>query len=164
MAAAQFGDGGGLLALSDAYYRRSADGSYPDLIEAFQVISCADTSERFTVDEVDAQVPLFADVAPRLVPDGSAGGYFCTFFPESVDPRVAVTAAGAGPIVVLGTTGDPATPFESTVRMSNILEDGRLVIVEADEHTGYGVNRCVIDVVNDYLIDLEAPSDETECR
>jgi hypothetical protein len=47
--------------------------------------------------------------------------------------------------------------------MSDTLDDGRLVIVEADQHTGYGVNRCVIDIVNDYLIDLEAPADETEC-
>ena len=48
--------------------------------------------------------------------------------------------------------------------MADSLEDGRLVIVEADQHTGYGVNRCVIDVVNDYLIDLVAPEDGTECR
>ena len=43
--------------------------------------------------------------------------------------------------------------------MAETLEDGRLVIVEADQHTGYGVNRCVIDVVNDYLIDLDPPDD-----
>ena len=135
----------------------SADGSYGNELEAFQTISCADTAERLTVEETDAQAALFYEVAPRLSPEGSAGGYFCTFFPESIDPRITITGAGAGPIVVIGTTGDPATPFESTVRMSNTLEDGRLVIVEADQHTGYGVNRCVIDVVNDYLIELHRP-------
>jgi pimeloyl-ACP methyl ester carboxylesterase len=164
LAAAQFGDGAGLLALHDSYYQRASDGSYGNELEAFQTISCADTAERLTVEETDAQAELFNEVAPRLSPEGSVGGYFCTFFPESIDPRVTITGAGAGPIVVIGTTGDPATPFESTVRMSNILEDGRLVIVEADQHTGYGVNRCVIDVVNDYLIDLAPPADETECR
>jgi pimeloyl-ACP methyl ester carboxylesterase len=164
LAEARFGDGAGLLALHDNYYQRSSDGSYGNELEAFQAISCADTDERLSVEETDSQAALFHDVAPHLAPEGSAGGYFCTFFPESIDPRVTVTGAGAGPIVVIGTTGDPATPFESTVRMSNILEDGRLVIVEADQHTGYGVNRCVIDVVNDYLIDLAPPVDETECR
>jgi len=164
LAAAQFGDGGGLLALHDSYYQRMADGSYGNELEAFQAISCADTAERLTVEETDAQASMFTQVAPLLAPEGSAGGYFCTFFPESIEPRVTITGAGAGPVVVIGTTGDPATPFESTVRMSNILEDGRLVIVEADQHTGYGVNRCVIDVVNDYLIDLAPPADETECR
>ena len=163
-AAADAGDGSGLLELADRYYQRMPDGTYGNELEAFQVISCADTSERKSIEEADAENELFTEVAPRLVPPGSAGGYFCTFFPPAVDPRVDITGAGAGPIVVIGTTGDPATPFDSTVRMSNTLEDGRLVIVEADQHTGYGVNRCVIDLVNDYLIDLEAPADETECR
>ena len=163
LAAAADGDGSGLLELNDSYYQRSPDGTYGNELEAFQAISCADTPERKTIDETDAENDLYTDVAPRLAPEGTAGGYFCTFFPPSVDPRVTIDAAGAGPIVVIGTTGDPATPFDSTVRMSNTLEDGRLVIVEADQHTGYGVNRCVVDVVNDYLIDLVAPADETEC-
>ena len=47
--------------------------------------------------------------------------------------------------------------------MSEALDDGRLVIVTADQHTGYGVNRCVVDVVNAALIDLEPPADRTEC-
>ena len=164
LAEAQLGDGAGLLELNDSYYQRSSDGSYGNELEAFQTITCADTVERLTVDETDDQAALFSEVAPHLSPEGSVGGYFCTFFPDSIDPRVTITGAGAGPIVVIGTTGDPATPFESTVRMSNILEDGRLVIVEADQHTGYGVNRCIVDVVNDYLIDLAPPADETECR
>lgn len=164
LAAAARGDGSGLLELADRYYQRMPDGTYGNELEAFQVISCADTAERKTVEETDGENDLFTAVAPRLVPEGSAGGYFCTFFPPALDPRVDIDTAGAGPIVVIGTTGDPATPFDSTVRMSNTLEDGRLIIVEADQHTGYGVNRCVIDIVNDYLIDLDAPVDETECR
>jgi len=48
--------------------------------------------------------------------------------------------------------------------MADVLDDGRLVVVEADQHTGYGVNLCVDKVVNDYLIDLVAPRDGMECR
>ena len=163
LAAAQTGDGSGLLELHDTYYQRSFDGTYANDLEAFQVISCADTPDRPTVDEVDAEAVRYREVAPTLIPEDSLGGYFCTFFPESTDPRVTITGAGAGPIVVIGTTGDPATPFDSTVRMSDTLEDGRLIIVEADQHTGYDVNRCVIEAVNDYLIDLEPPEDGLEC-
>jgi pimeloyl-ACP methyl ester carboxylesterase len=163
LAAAVEGDGSGLLELADSYYQRMPDGTYGNELEAFQVISCADSPERKSVPDTDAENELFHEVAPRLVPEGSAGGYFCTFFPPAADPRIDIDGIGAGPIVVIGTTGDPATPFESTVRMSNTLDDGRLVVVDADQHTGYGVNRCVIDIVNDYLIDLEAPADETEC-
>ena len=64
----------------------------------------------------------------------------------------------------IGTTGDPATPLdEHARRWPTTLEDGRLVVVTADQHTGYSVNDCVDDVVHDYLIDLEVPADETEC-
>jgi hypothetical protein len=48
--------------------------------------------------------------------------------------------------------------------MADALEEGRLVVVEADQHTGYGVNVCVDKVVNDYLIDLVAPRNGKECR
>ena len=69
----------------------------------------------------------------------------------------------AGPIVVIGTTGDAATPLQSTRNMAAALEDGRLVVVTADQHTGYQVNDCVDDVVHSYLIDLEVPPAETSC-
>ncbi len=163
LAAAAAGDGSGLLALHDSYYQRSFDGTNLNYLEAFQVISCADSPERQTVEEADAEEIRFHEAAPTLVPADSVGRYFCTFFPPPTDPRVTITGAGAGPIVVIGTTGDPATPFDATVRMSDVLEDGRLVIVVADQHTGYGANRCVIDAVNSYLVDLEPPRDGLEC-
>lgn len=163
LAEAQGGDGSGLLQLYDEYYRRNPDGTYGNMFEAFQSISCADVRERPTVAEVDREAALYEEVAPHLVPPGSAGGYFCTFFPPAVDPRVDITGAGAGPVVVIGTTGDPATPFESTVAMADKLEDGRLISVDANQHLGYGVNRCVVDAVNDYLIDLVAPAAPLEC-
>jgi pimeloyl-ACP methyl ester carboxylesterase len=162
LAAAQTGDGSGLLALYDNYFLRAPDGTYGNELEAFQAISCADTPERPTVEEEEADAEIATATVPRLAPEGSIG-FFCTFFPPALDPRVTITGAGAGPIVVIATTGDPATPFESTVRMADALEDGRLVSVVANQHTGYNVNRCIIDLVNDYLVDLVAPADDTDC-
>jgi hypothetical protein len=164
LAAAANGDGDGLLALHDSYYQRQPDGTYGNELEAFQTISCADSAERLSVAEEDSLGDEYRKVAPRLVPEGASGGYFCTFFPVAVDPRIEITGAGAGPIVVIGTTGDPATPLSSTKAMADALEEGRLVVVEADQHTGYGVNVCVDKVVNDYLIDLVAPRNGKECR
>ncbi|MGH9270004.1 MAG: alpha/beta hydrolase [Ilumatobacteraceae bacterium] len=43
------------------------------------------------------------------------------------------------------------------------MEDGRLVVVTADQHTGYNVNQCVDDIVHAYLIDLEVPDEESQC-
>jgi pimeloyl-ACP methyl ester carboxylesterase len=164
LAAAQAGDGSGLLALFDAYYRREADGTWGNELEAFQVIDCMDRPDRPTVAQADAEMAALIAAAPRFVPPGSVADYGCTFFPPAIDPRVPITGAGAGPIVVIGTTGDSATPLASTRGMADALEDGRLVVVTANEHTGYGQNQCVIDVVNAYLIDLRPPDAETTCE
>jgi hypothetical protein len=163
LAAAQQGDGGGLLQLFDTYYERQPDGTWGNQLEAFRVISCIDRDDRRTVEEINAQMDQVREVAPRLMPAGAIGGYACAFLPASTDPRIDITGAGAGPVLVIGTTGDPSTPLESSRRMSDSIEDGRLVVVDANQHTGYNANRCVIDVVNQYLIDLEPPPDETTC-
>jgi hypothetical protein len=164
LADARAGEGIGLQALADSYFQRQPDGTYGNELEAFQTIGCADTRERTTVEDDDAKAPAYTAAAPRLAPAGSVGDYSCTFFPEALDPRIDITGAGAGPIVVIGTTGDPATPLESSRAMAEALEDGRLVVVEAEQHTGYNVNRCINEVVNDYLVDLVPPDDGTECR
>jgi pimeloyl-ACP methyl ester carboxylesterase len=159
------GDGAGLLQLHDAYYGRSDAGefgAYGNLIEAFQAINCADDPERSTVEEADANVDEILAVAPRIFPY-TTGSYSCTFFPPALDPRIDITGVGAGPIVVIGTTGDPATPLESSRAMADTLEDGRLVIVEADEHTGYRSDDCVRGIVHEYLLGLVAPDDATTC-
>ena len=162
--AAQTGDGAGLLALYDQYFGRSPDGTYENSLEAFQTIFCMDTAERLTVAEEDSAAPQFNAVAPRLSP-GTTGSYFCTFFPTATDPRVDITGKGAGPILVMGTTGDSATPLAGTRVMADALEDGRLVVVTGNQHTGYGVNACSSETIEQYLIDpvANAPTDGAEC-
>jgi pimeloyl-ACP methyl ester carboxylesterase len=159
---AQAGDGAGLLQLFDDYYQRRQDGTYDNSLEAFQTISCMDDPERATVEEDDATAPQFTEVAPRFAP-GTTGSYFCTFYPPAEHPRVDITGAGAGPILVVGTTGDPATPLASSQNMADALEEGVLLTVTADQHTGYGVNQCSYDVIDGYLVDLTVPAVGTVC-
>ncbi len=163
LADAQNGDGDGLLQLYDDYYQRQPDGSYDNSLEAFQTISCMDRVERLTVEEEDATAAQFIQVAPRFTP-GTTGSYFCSFYPPTDDPRVDITGAGAGPLLVVGTTGDAATPLSSTERMAAALEEGVLVVVVADQHTGYGVNDCSYEVIDGYLINLTVPEDGVRCE
>ena len=65
--------------------------------------------------------------------------------------------------MVVGTTGDAATPLESSTKMAAALENGILVVVEADQHTGYNVNKCINKAVDTYLIKLIAPAPSTRC-
>ena len=163
LAAAADGDGAGLLSLFDQYNRRNPnDGSYPDLIESFTAITCADDPERLTVEEADERAEEFAGIAPRVFPSTS-GAYTCGFFPPSADPRTEITGEGAGPIVVIGATGDPSTPLTSSAAMADALEEGVLVTVDANRHTSYGTGDCIDDIVHDYLVWLEPPAVGTTC-
>jgi pimeloyl-ACP methyl ester carboxylesterase len=162
LADAQDGDGRGLLALYDSYYQRQFDGTYDNSLEAFQTISCMDDPERLTVEQDDATAAQYQAAAPRFSP-GTTGSYFCSFYPPTEQPRIAVTGAGAGPVLVVGTTGDPATPLSSTENMAKALEQGVLVVIVADQHTGYGVNQCSYDVIDGYLTDLTVPENGVRC-
>jgi pimeloyl-ACP methyl ester carboxylesterase len=165
LADAQQGDATGLLALNDQYFRRNPDGTWDNKLEAFQVITCDDRTERTTVAQDDANSAKFRAIAPRFSP-GTVGSYFCTFFPPPIDPRVTITGKGAGPIVVVGTTGDPATPLSGSTTMANTLEDGHLVIVNANQHTGYGIDTCAGRAVDQYLVDPKGhvPANGTRCN
>ncbi len=163
LADAAAGDGAGLLALHDSYYQRNpADGTYPNVLESFQAIICADEPSRLSVEEADQRSADLIGVAPRLFPYTTAS-YICDFFPPSADPRAEITGERAGPIVVIGTTGDASTPLASSAAMAEALEEGVLVTVEANRHTAYRSGDCINDVVHQYLIWLEPPAPDTRC-
>jgi hypothetical protein len=121
-----------------------------------------DSGERPTVAEEDATTQRFIDVAPRIGL-GVQEIYACTFFPPSTDPRVDVTGRDAGPVIVCGATGDPATPLRGAREMAETLEDARLIIVDANHHGCYGTDPCADELIEDYLIDLTVPPETTEC-
>jgi len=164
LADATNGDGAGLLALFDGYFRRDPqDGSYGNLIESLEAISCADEPDRLTVEEADRRAEEFIGATPRVFP-GTTGSYTCDFFPPSADPRAEITGDRAGPIVVIGTTGDPTTPLDSSAAMADALEEGVLVTVDANRHLAYGqTTDCIDDIVHDYLIWLEPPAPGIVC-
>ena len=160
---AQNGDGKGILQLYDDYYQRKDDGTYGNELEAFLAISCLDDPGASSVEDVDSHIEDFIAAAPRLG-GNFAYGYSCALWPVKQASKVTITGKGAGPIVVVGTTGDPATPLDSTRKMALGLEQGILIVVDANQHTGYGANNCVVKAVDDYLIKLTVPANETTCK
>jgi pimeloyl-ACP methyl ester carboxylesterase len=163
LSAAQGGDGKGILQLYDDYYQRKEDGTYGNELEAFLAISCLDDPGATSTKEVDSHIEDFIAAAPRLG-GNFAYGYSCALWPVKQAAKVNITGKGVGPIVVVGTTGDAATPLSSTRKMAQGLEQGILIIVDANQHTGYGANSCVVKAVDDYLIKLTVPANETTCK
>ena len=160
---AQLGDGKGILQLYDDYYQRNTDGTYGNELEAFLAISCLDDPGATSTEEVDSHIEEFIAAAPRLG-GNFAYGYSCALWPVKQADKVTITGKGAGPIIVVGTTGDAATPLDSTRKMAKGLEQGILIVVDANQHTGYGANNCVVKAVDDYLIKLIVPANELTCK
>jgi len=163
LSAAQGGDGKGILQLYDDYYQRKDDGTYGNELEAFLAISCLDDPGASSVEDVDSHIEDFIAAAPRLG-GNFAYGYSCALWPVKQAAKVSITGKGAGPIVVVGTTGDAATPLESTRKMAQGLEKGILIVVDANQHTGYGANSCVVKAIDDYLIKLTVPAKDLTCK
>lgn len=159
----QEGDGRGTLDLYDDYFGYQF-GEWGNELEAYFAINCLDDPGSSGPDDLLSHEAEFAAAAPRLGRGWLAELLFCAVWPVPPAPSITITGAGAGPIVVMGTTGDAATPLQSTRNMAEALEDGHLVVVDADQHTGYGVNNCGDDAIDNYLVDPSAPlPDEIDC-
>ncbi|MFM9630692.1 MULTISPECIES: alpha/beta hydrolase [Streptomyces] len=72
-------------------------------------------------------------------------------------------AKGSAPILVLGTTGDPDTPYRDAVALSRQLHNASLLTFQAEGHTAFGRSACATDAVVGYLTDLVVPASGTTC-
>lgn len=152
------GDGKQLLALGDRSNFRRDDGSYDQLAYSFPAIRCLDSQDD-SLREVAAQYARVSKAAPVL---GQLGGadLTCALWPvASAAPPPAIDGAGARPIVVVGTTGDPATPYEYAVDMAERLKSGVLITFRGEGHLAYDQSDCVQRLVRDYLVRDQVPPD-----
>jgi pimeloyl-ACP methyl ester carboxylesterase len=160
------GDGEPLMMLADAYAARNADGSFQNnSMEAFFAISCLDDPWSIPATRVPAQFPVFEKASPVF---GKVFAWTLTscrgFTPRSDQPVPTIRAEGAAPIVVIGTTRDPATPFAWAVALARQLDSGVLLRRNGDGHTGYHVgNSCIDDAVESYLVSGIVPAPRTSC-
>lgn len=161
------GDPGPLMALADDYYDRDAAGHYSRLHDAFNVIRCLDTNR---IDDPAEMVRLHERLAaqtPFLDNGEPPAAIFdvCTYIPAlpTLEPHVP-DVDGLAPVLVISTTDDPATPYESGVNLVEDL-DGRLLTVEGNRHTAYLLtgNSCADRIGNAYLIGLELPAAGARC-
>jgi pimeloyl-ACP methyl ester carboxylesterase len=155
-------DGTLLQALVDSYAGRAPDGTYSNSQVANGFINCADDPRRPPVDEVRAEVDVAASKSVYF-DEFLRASTSCIGVSGAVDPLVIGPAEGAPSILVLGNTGDPATPYEWSVELADSLASGVLYTVEAEGHTAYLSIPCAESVVNSYLIDLEVPAVGASC-
>jgi len=163
-------DGSWLLVLADSYSGRCegltcplADGYYSNMMEATTAISCLDdrldTDPQTLADQIAQVVPSLEGIVTHLVDDS------CASWPVPVvGPLESYAATGAPPIVVIGTTNDPATPYEWSQSLAKTLDSGVLVTFIGEGHTAYlGGTACIQKAVDDYLVDGTVPKNGLTC-
>jgi hypothetical protein len=154
--------------LADYYYSRDADGTYADnSLEAFLAIYCVDyPTETDPVVLAEQEVLLQAASPTTYRPSPPIGDVTCINWPFKYqgDGITALTGKGAPPILVVSTTGDPATPYEWGVALSEQLESAQLITFNGEGHTAYGQgNACIIDTVDAYFLEGTVPESDPNC-
>ncbi|MEV0178258.1 alpha/beta hydrolase [Streptomyces sp. NPDC050625] len=166
--AAEQGDGSKLLSLADNYNERDSAGHYGTTTHAQRVISCLDDKQRPTLTETKKLLPEFEKISPvfgDFLGWDTAGWCHDWPVPGQYDTPE-VSAPGAAPILLVGNTGDPATPYEGARRMADELGKGVGVELtwKGEGHGAYGNGSdCVDSTVNAYLLDGTVPEDGKVC-
>ena len=162
IAEAQKGYGDIFLRLADVYTGRQNDGSYPNNeFDSGAVIDCLDFNEARTVDQIRRDAKAFEAKAPLFGPYLAYGGLTCKFFNQDTEVIIE-SMTTANPVIVIGTTGDPATPYEWAQGLSKLLTNSRLISLTGEGHTGQGQgNACIDDQIDDFYLTGKAPTTST---
>jgi len=159
-------DGSELISLADGAAQRQGDGSYPNnLSEVQMAINCLDFTMDFTAADVAAEAARLLEVSTTFGDYLGYGETICQVWPHQAQrERQPITAPGAAPILVVGTTGDPATPYAWSQALADQLESGHLLTWNGVGHTAYGrSNDCIRDAVDAYLLDGALPEEGATC-
>ncbi|MHA7154674.1 alpha/beta hydrolase [Arthrobacter sp. TMN-50] len=160
------GDPSAMLQLADLAAEREPNGSYAtNSTEAFTAINCLDYPMTSDPAQLKADAAELAAASPTFGPYLAYGGLTCDAWAfEPVLERAPASAPNAGPMLVIGTTGDPATPYDWSLALADQLTTSVHVTWDGEGHTAYGrAGSCIGDLVDSYFIDGTVPEDGVSC-
>lgn len=167
-AALNDGQGDVFLMLADQYNDRSEDGTYStNVLAANYAISCLDSRSSTNIFSMRRQNSALLEAAPTLGRYWQFGALRCESWPfEMKQSPVSYKATGAPTILVVGTTGDPATPYAQAQALAGeILDDAFLLTYNGEGHTIYGQQvDCVDDVVDEFFLTAKLPDTDPNCQ
>jgi pimeloyl-ACP methyl ester carboxylesterase len=162
-----FKSGAKLLAMADDYNQRDSDGRFLSNQSDLQgVISCLDFADARTVDQMVAGQANFVKVAPIFGPYLAFAGLSCKFWKAPpVVTKDFTPLASVTPILVIGVTRDPATPYKSAVALKKLFSKSVLLSYDGDGHTGHNRgSSCIDSKVDSYLLTGAVPTGPVTCK
>ncbi|HEV7655277.1 MAG TPA: alpha/beta hydrolase [Mycobacteriales bacterium] len=163
IADARNGSSSGIFTLADRYNERDAKGDYTNLADANIAINCADSAEKVPDATVRKELAAWRTKYPLFGTSLALGLLTCGQWAAPREPLPAVRAAGAPPLLVIGTVHDPATPYASAQVLARTLATGHLLTWQGEGHTAYPKTACVTAAVDAYLISLKVPARNATC-
>ena len=171
IAQALIGDGTTYAELADTYNSRNEDGTYQNNEnDANNVIECLDWRQSQSNNEIRAKAASYKKAAPVFGPYVAYGGVTCNLLNQTLNrtpadnSKNALIKSTATPVLVIGTTQDPATPYAWAKALSKYIVGSHLITLEAEGHTGYGrVSGCIDDAVDLYLVTGKTPAKNLTC-
>jgi len=165
LSAAVAGDGSGLLALADSYTERVAGRYRNNMNEAIYAVNCLDHPGGSSEAEINEMLPALRAASPLFGSYIGWGELPCHYWPVPATSQPGpVRAPSASPILVIGTTRDPATPYEWAKNLAGELASGVFLSHDGDGHTSFGGgNHCVDAAVDRYLLTGTPPTGGTKC-
>ena len=151
-----------LFELADSYNSRDAGGQYTNENDISQVIGCLDLAENRTVAQMTKDGAQLKKVAPIFGPYLTYAGLACKYWKHKQPVKPAMTKIQTTPIIIIGVTKDPATPYAWAGKLATIFTGSTLITFNGEGHTGHNRgNKCVDSIVDNYLLTGKAGSSTT---
>jgi pimeloyl-ACP methyl ester carboxylesterase len=165
LAAAAAGNGAPLLKAFDDYVGRKPNGTYSTEQSANTAINCLDGRGVGNLSDAQKLEHQFVTAAPRFGRFVLYSNLVCGYWPEKAHPpKLPITAKGAPPIVVIGSTRDPITPYSDAVRLAHELHSGVLLTASNAGHTSnFGIGGPCDALGVKYLLTGTPPANGTRC-
>jgi pimeloyl-ACP methyl ester carboxylesterase len=167
LTSAYAGNGAELLSMADAYNDRSNGHFQDNSTEANYAVNCVDHPDEATsVAQIQTDLPAYEKAAPFFGEMVDWSGLPCAYWgtPATGAPKK-LTAQGSGPIVVVGTTRDPATPYTWAQSLATELSNGHLLTMNGDGHTAYlRGSTCIDSAVDAYFLNGTVPQTGLVCQ
>ena len=167
LASAFKGDGSTLLRMADAYNDRQNGHFVDNEVAANYAVNCVDHPDEATsVAQIQAELPAFEKAAPFFGPMVDWSSLPCAFWKAApTDTPHRIAAAGTAPILVVGTTNDPATPYAWAQSLAGQLSGARLLTMNGDGHTAYRRgSTCIDSAIDAFFLQGALPTAGTVCQ